>query len=320
MSGNPDGRSTGGSGPPAANSVTTVVMTRDRWDDLRRSLPHHGKSVIVIDNGSVDGTPELVAQHFPDVNVVALDSNIGAVARNIGVERARTPYVAFADDDSWWSPGALGLAARILGDNPQLGLLAARVLVGDDLRLDRVSAAMASSRLGHDPDLPGPSVLGFLACGAVVRRRAFLDVGGFDDVVEMYGEEERLAWDLRDAGWSLTYCEAVVAHHHPSLGPRSSHIRALLHRNRVLTSVMRRPWSSVARTVASTVHSREGRAGVRLTVPRLGAAMSRRRVVGPTVEAEIRRLEHVRPATLEAGSTAPGCGYSWEEPGGKYEP
>ena len=49
---------------------------------------------------------------------------------------------------------------------------------------------------GVEPDLPGRSVLGFLACGAVVRRSAFVQAGGFDPVVHFGGEEERLALDL----------------------------------------------------------------------------------------------------------------------------
>jgi GT2 family glycosyltransferase len=286
--------------PSDMHPVTTVVMTRNRWRDLSTSLPHHQRPVMVVDNGSEDGSAQLVAEHFPDVTVVPLGRNLGAVARNVGVERARTPYVAFADDDSWWEAGALQRAVHHFETSPRLGLLAARVLVGEANTLDPVSTAMARSPLGLEPDLPGPSVLGFLACGTVVRRRAFLEAGGFDEVVQMYGEEERLAWDLRDAGWGLAYLHDVVAHHHPSSTPRSPGTAARLHRNRVLTAVMRRPWPSVVRTLIGCLGSAEGRAGVRRAVPRLRDAMARRRVLTPRVEAEIRRLEHA----------AAGC--SWE--------
>jgi GT2 family glycosyltransferase len=272
--------------------VTTVVMTRDRWRDLRRSLPRHQGPVIVVDNGSQDGTPALVRDHFPDVVVVELGRNLGAVARNVGVERAGTSYVAFADDDSWWEPGALDRAVEHFEAAPRLGLLAGRVLVGEGLRLDPVSAAMRQSPLGRAPDLPGPSVLGFLACGAVVRRAAYLQAGGFDEVVEMYGEEERLAWDLRDAGWGLAYADDVVAHHHPSQSARSPDTAARLERNRLLGATMRRPWSRVFRTLLVCLSAGEGRAGVRLAVPRLRTAVARRRLLAPQVEAEIRCLEH----------------------------
>ena len=158
-------------------------MTRDRWPDLQASLPRHEAPVILVDNGSSDGTPDVVRRHFPHVDVVELGGNHGSVARNIGVERARTPYVAFADDDSWWAPGALEAAADTLDAHPRLAVLAGRLLVGADERHDPVCALMADSPLGRAADLPGPSVLGFLACGAVVRRDAYLAAGGFDDVV-----------------------------------------------------------------------------------------------------------------------------------------
>ncbi|WP_425490856.1 glycosyltransferase family 2 protein [Nocardioides panzhihuensis] len=86
--------------------VTVVVITRNRWPDLRESLPRHRCPVILLDNGSEDGTPAHVRASFPAIDVIELGRNLGAVARNTGVERATTPYVAFADDDSWWSPGA----------------------------------------------------------------------------------------------------------------------------------------------------------------------------------------------------------------------
>jgi glycosyltransferase involved in cell wall biosynthesis len=165
-------------GPDARVSV--VVMTRDRWPDLQATLSRHEAPVILVDNGSSDGTPELVRRHFPDVEVVELATNRGSVARNVGVERARTPYVAFADDDSWWAPGALAHAATLFDQHPRLAVLAGRTLVGPRQQPDPICELMAGSPLGRAADLPGPSVLGFLACGAVVRRDAYLAAGGFD--------------------------------------------------------------------------------------------------------------------------------------------
>ena len=63
--------------------------------------------MILVDNGSTDGTVAAVRDARPDLRVVRLGTNRGAPARNLGVRLAATPYVAFADDDSWWSPGAL---------------------------------------------------------------------------------------------------------------------------------------------------------------------------------------------------------------------
>ncbi|GAA5079477.1 GT2 family glycosyltransferase [Thermocatellispora tengchongensis] len=288
--------------------VTVVVATRNRWPDLERSLPRHEGPVILVDNGSTDGTPARVRERFPQVEVVALGRNLGATARNEGVRLARTPYVAFADDDSWWAPGALERAAGLFDAHPRLGLLAGRVLTGPDERPDPICAALAAAPLGTAPDLPGPSVLGFLACGAVVRRDAYLGAGGFDEVVFFFGEEERLAADLAAAGWGLAYAPHVVAHHHPSPASRDhGGRRALAARNAVLTAVLRRRWRVVARRALAAARGGgpEWR-GLWQAVRRLPRAVARRRALPAAVEAAFTRLEGATAAfeAVRAGNGA----------------
>lgn len=279
-------------GGVTAPRVTTVVITRDRLPDLQKSLPRHQRPVVMVDNGSTDGTVEWVRSHLPWIEIVALGDNRGAAARNIGVEAATTPYVAFADDDSWWESGALDCAADLFDRHPRLAVLAARILVGTENRPDPICALMADSPLGSSVDLPGPEILGFLACGAVVRRTAFLQSAGFDDVVFFGGEEERLALDLRSAGWGLCYVPDVVAHHHPSPSRNGAERAVRWHRNRILTTLMRRPWPVVGRAVLEAGRSGPpGRAGVRAAVRRSGAALARRQVVPAEVERARRLLD-----------------------------
>jgi GT2 family glycosyltransferase len=200
--------------------------------------------------------------------------------------------VAFADDDSWWAPGALDLAVDLLDAHPRTGLLAARIEVGADGQLDPVSADMALAPLGREGDQPGPAVLGFIACGAVVRREAFLACGGFDDVVFFGGEEERLALDLAAAGWGLAYVDDVVAHHHPSTSRDPESRRRLLARNRVLTACLRRPWPEVGRTVVSVAGGdRDSLRGLLDAVPRVPRALTHRRRLPAAVETARRSLD-----------------------------
>jgi GT2 family glycosyltransferase len=276
-----------------AERLTVVVMTRDRWPELSRTLPRHEAPVILVDNGSSDGTVELVRSHFPEVDVVALGSNHGSLARNVGVERARTPFVAFADDDSWWAPGALAKIVELFETHPRAAVLAGRMLVGENQRPDPVCALMASSPLGTEDDLPGPSILGFLACGAAVRREAYLFAGGFDDVVFFMGEEERLALDLAAAGWGLAYVDDVVAHHHPSPARDTVERQARAARNRLLTAMMRRPWPVVLGVVADDLRSgAAGRLAVAQAVRILPRALARRRRLPAHVEVARRLLDN----------------------------
>jgi len=274
-------------------AVTTVIMTRNRWDDLARTLPRHDGPVILVDNGSTDQTPQRVRAAFPDVVVIELDRNVASQARNIGVEAARTPYVAFADDDSWWEPGALGRAAAHFDARPRLALLAARILVGEEERTDPVCTSMAVSPLGREPDLPGPSVLGFVACGAVVRRDAFLQVGGFDPVIGFPGEEESLALDLAVAGWGLAYVDDVLAHHVPSATrPPSRERRTIETRNELLTALMHRPWPVVgACALRAWRRGPTGRSALARAALRAPRALRRRRPLPRPIEARRRLLD-----------------------------
>lgn len=269
-----------------------VVTGRDRLRALTRSLPLHPRPVILVDNGSADGTARFVRRHFPDVHVTEAGRDLGTTARDIGAQMAGTPYVAFADEDSWWASGALERAADVLDAHPRLAVLCARVLVGRDQRLDAASERMRRSPLGVEPDLPGPSVLEFPAYGAVVRREAFLDAGGFDDVILASGEDERLAVDLAAKGWGLAYVDDVVAHHHPAPAgdPRDGQARAA--RNAVLAAVLRRPWRVVARRSFEALRGGSaGRAGLRTALRDLPRALAGRRALPAPVERARRRLE-----------------------------
>jgi GT2 family glycosyltransferase len=281
-------------------AVGVVMATRDRADDvlatLRRldALPER-PPVVVVDNASSDGTATRVAEAFPDVLVERLPSNLGAAARSAGAAVLDTPLVAFSDDDSWWAPGALGRAAVRFGADRRLGLLAATVLVGTEERPDPVVEAMARSPLatGARPGDPVP-VLGFLACGAVVRRRAFLDVGGFEPRYGVGGEEELLALDLVRAGWRVEHHPDVVAHHHPSGGARDPEARRRRQvRNALLTALLRHRWPDAARRAAALAAGTPRgtfAGGLRAVAPDVGWALSRRQPLPADLQATVRSL------------------------------
>ncbi|SFL10158.1 glycosyltransferase family 2 protein [Geodermatophilus ruber] len=272
--------------------VTVVVMSRNRREDLLRTLPRHEAPAVLVDNGSTDGTVDAVRAALPGVTVLPQARNLGSYARTVGVEHAGTPFVAFADDDSWWAPGALARGAALMRAHPRLAVLNARILVGREERLDPVCAEMAASPLGTPPDLPGPSLLGFVACGAMVRTGAFLAAGGFDPVVRFPGEEERLALDLAAAGWGMAYVDEVTVHHHPSSRRHAPDQRqTAIWRSRLLTALMRRPAPDVGRLVLQALRGgAPTRRALLRALPDVPAALRRRRPVPPAVRADLRLL------------------------------
>jgi GT2 family glycosyltransferase len=284
-------------------AVAVVIATRNRAAGLDHTLgelaalPERPR-VIVADNGSADATAEVVARH-PDAVLLALGRNLGCGARTAGAWLVTDPYVAFSDDDSWWAPGALTRAAELLERYPRLGLIAARVLVGPDERVDPVCAEMAASPLPAD-GLPGPAVLGFVACGAIVRRDAFLEVGGFETRFGIGGEEELLALELATAGWGLAYVDDVVAHHHPSPSRDPARRRAVQTRNALWTAWLRRRVPGVIAVTAATARTGlgdpAGRSGAIEAVRGLPWVLRERRPVEPGLEAAVRSLQ-VSPET-----------------------
>jgi GT2 family glycosyltransferase len=164
--------------------IGVVVITHQRRAEALNAvarlttLPEQ-PPVVLVDNGSTDGTADAVRLRFPQVDVLALSWNAGAVGRNLGVERLRTPYVAFCDDDTWWEPGSLTEAADVLDAHPHLGVVNARIVVEPGARDDPIVAELRDSPVPGPDWLPGPALGSFLAGASVVRREAFRAVGGF---------------------------------------------------------------------------------------------------------------------------------------------
>lgn len=285
--------------------VGAVVITWNRCEEALSSvhrlleLPERPR-VVLVDNGSTDGTAEAVARACPEADVVALRENLGAVGRNIGVARLDTPYVAFADDDTWWAPGALARAADVLDAHPRLAVITARILAEPGGREDPIVAELRDSPVRGPDWLPGLALGSFLAGASVVRRRAFEECGGFSSRLWLGGEEELLAVDLATAGWELCYLEELTVHHRASARRDAHHRRRVGLRNTLWFTWLRRP---VLAALRRTLH-------LARTVPRdrvsALAALDALRGL-PWVLAERRRVPdrvETRLASLEASQAA----------------
>lgn len=272
---------------------TVVVLTHNRRVQLLQTLRAllrlpDGWPVIVVDNGSEDGTSQAVSSEFPQVLLIRSRRNIGAAARNIGLAYVHTPYVAFCDDDTQWEPGSLHKAGRILDSSPQVAVLNACVRVGESGRIDPACQSMARSPLDRE-DLPGPQLLGFMAGACVVRTRAFYEAGGYWPPLFIGGEEELVALDLVDLGWRIVYVEDVVTHHFPSCLRNGRLRERLLLRNAIWVAWLRLPvrqaWRESAAALAVAARRRMLREVIFLTLGGMLPVLRERRVVSPRVAA-----------------------------------
>ena len=280
--------------------VGVVVIT---WERREEALAAVGRlvalperpAVVLVDNGSTDGTAEAVRARFPGVDVVALGENRGAVGRNVGVARLRTPYVAFCDDDTWWEPGSLTRAADVLDAVPRLAVVNARIVVEPGSADDPIVAELRDSPVPGPAWLPGPALGSFLAGASVVRRDAFVRCGGFNARLWLGGEEELLATDLLSGGWELCYLDDLVVHHRASTLRDARLRRRVGLRNTLWFTWLRRPFAPALRRtlfLARTVpHDRTSALGAWDAIRGLPWLITERRPRPTTVEARLAGLD-----------------------------
>lgn len=187
--------------------------------------------VVVVDNGSTDGTVERLPVEWPAVRLIALATNHGfAAAVNAGIRAARAPIVVLLNNDTEVAPRWLVSVIEPLRADPTVGSCASRIL--DFTHRDRVDSAgdqlgLVASQIGHG-DRNGPrfdvprEVLSACAAAAAYRRDALQAIGGFDEWHFAYLEDVDVGIRLQLAGYRCRYVPEAVVYHHGSLTARRS--------------------------------------------------------------------------------------------------
>jgi GT2 family glycosyltransferase len=220
--------------------------------------------IVVVDNGSTDGSPELVAQRFPAVRLIRHATNLGfAAGNNAGFRATSSEFVATLNNDAWAEPTWLAELVQAMERHPRVGACASKMLLASHhgtldsagIIADRAGitwnrhsgeapSCLTSRNGGHDgasgePDAGDDNALTevFGACaGAALYRRAMLeDVGLFCEDFFCYLEDADLAWRARLRGWRCLYVPTAVVHHaHSATGREGSAFKnRLLGRNKV---------------------------------------------------------------------------------------
>ncbi len=209
--------------------LTVVIPNYNGEDCLEgclESIYHGGQesvSVIVVDNGSADGSASRAKARFPQAEYIFLPVNTGfAKAANVGVEAAKTPYVFLLNNDTALEPGAIAALGRALARQPRAFAIQALMLDWSDGRLVD-GGGDAYTPLGHAyaRGKGGPAarfaqmeeIFSCCAGAAVYHRQAFAALGGFDESHFAYLEDVDLGYRARLCGGrSYLAPEAGVRH------------------------------------------------------------------------------------------------------------
>ena len=239
-------------------AVSTIIVNHERRDLLKMCLDSLERALqavdedtelIVVDNGSGDGSVELVREQFPSVKVVELDRNhgfAGGVAR--GVAQARGEWIAVFNNDTTVEPDAVAVMLAAGRLHPRVGSVAAQMRFADrrhllnsaGLELDRLGVAadrLVGTPLSELRESTPYEVFGATGGAAIFRREMLEQVGGFDETFFAFFEDADLAWRAQAHGWRALYApEAVIYHHHSATAQHGSPGKLyLVGRNRVRT-------------------------------------------------------------------------------------
>lgn len=182
----------------------TRKMLSDCLQDLRAQRTAFPVEILVVDNGSHDGSVALVREEHPEVRILANTDNLGfAAANNQGLEAARGHWLLLLNSDTRLPPTALQQLVDTMVADPRLGLLGCRLRNPDGS--PQPSCVPARFPWAYSsPDRDGKALWVSGAC-LLVRREAYEQVGGLDEAFFYTGEDIDWAVRMRSAGWTVGY-------------------------------------------------------------------------------------------------------------------
>ena len=230
--------------------ASVVVVTWNGRERLSESLPaivgqkNVRHEVILVDNGSTDGTAAWVRSAFPSVRVVELAENTGfAAGNNRGFVSARAPLIATINNDAIPDPDWLASLVRAAAAHPDTGMFASRMVYMHDPELiDSTGISLDPLGIAWDKGAGTPvrddderNVFGASAGAALYRRELLQATGGFDERFFAYLEDVDLAWRAHWLGWKARYVPtARVRHMHSATWAEDSPLKTYhLGRNKV---------------------------------------------------------------------------------------
>jgi hypothetical protein len=201
--------------------------------------------VILVDNGSSDGSIEYVRENFPTVKIVSLSENLGFCGgNNVGIREAQGKYIALLNNDTETAPEWLAELKAALDDHDEVGLCASKIYLRhrrgilDSAGGTFYSCAVDGTRGHLEEDTEKFSeadyVFGAPGAAAIYRRVVLEDIGLFDEDFFAYGEEVDLNFRAQLRAYKCLFVPTAVVYHTTggTMKHNSDLRRYLAHRNR----------------------------------------------------------------------------------------
>jgi GT2 family glycosyltransferase len=237
-------------------SWNTAGLLEACLDSIRRNAAGLGCEVIVVDNGSSDGSVGMVMQRFPEAILIANPTNVGyARANNQGLSRASGRCVLLLNSDTEVTEGALGTLLAYMEGHPRVGAVGPRLVRPDgtvqqacdlfplrpwEMAWERIvdrlwpqNTVTRQARMARW-DLRQPLAVDWLVGAALLVRRDVIEtVGGLDERFWMYAEDLDWCYRMRKAGWEVHYLpHATVYHRQRASSERTPELAGQLARQR----------------------------------------------------------------------------------------
>ena len=234
--------------------ASVVILTRNRKDQLRETIEnslnqfYSPLEVVVIDNGSSDGTRKMCEEQFGDNRIVyrALEENRGvAGGRNVGIKEAEGKILVFIDDDAVFSDAKAVLrAVNLFEERENLGAIAFKSIDADSKRVVWQEIPLKDRDRDYNKE---QATSYFVGVGHAIKREVFETVGIYSDRFTYAFEELDLSFRIIDAGYSIIYKPEIEVLHKNSAEsriPDLNYWKKMLE-NRIRTSIRNLPWRHV---------------------------------------------------------------------------
>lgn len=182
--------------------------------------------IIFVDNGSSDGSVELVREGYPLIKVVANNDNLGlSIASNKGAAPAKGEYLFFLNNDTISHPDLLSELVKAAEANPKAGVFACRNMTYDGKQ--EVSLGLSCDVFGFPFENEGP--IFYADAGIFIRKKVFDEIRGFDEKLFLYGEDRDLCWRVFLQGYDIIGVPAAVFCHDSfcAVGSRGNYVSTI---------------------------------------------------------------------------------------------